>query len=100
MTGKNQEVGYSAEDLKASGKATDDSTSLLSAPRNAFAAAARPTSTCFGLLPEGSHELADDYLKFYTNTIDWMDALMWNLNNAGLNLVQTKKNYDRTNPVR
>ena len=29
-----------------------------------------------------------------------MDALMLNLNNAGLTLVQTKKNYDKTNPVR
>ncbi|MEV0345334.1 hypothetical protein AB0H88_06190 [Nonomuraea sp. NPDC050680] len=100
MTEKSQEVGYSADDLKKSGKATDDSMSLLSTPRNAFAEAARPTSTCFGLLPEGSKELADDYLKFYTNTIDWVDALMWNLNNAGLTLDQTKKNYDRTNPVR
>ncbi|WP_433511035.1 hypothetical protein ACQP2T_45335 [Nonomuraea sp. CA-143628] len=99
MTGKSQEVGYSADDLKKGGKATDESMSLLSTPRNAFAEAARPTSTCFGLLPEGSKELTDDYLKFYTNTIDWMDSLMWNLNNAGLTLNQTGKNYDRTNPT-
>ncbi|MER6946236.1 hypothetical protein ABT294_19600 [Nonomuraea sp. NPDC000554] len=94
MTGESGGFGYSSGDMHTGGKAVDDTTNLLGKPKVDFENGAQRSKTCFGLVPEGSEKLAKDYDGFYTNTMEWMQALQSNIGSAGLTMVQSKHNYD------
>ncbi|WP_285775960.1 hypothetical protein [Microtetraspora sp. NBRC 13810] len=75
-------------------KTAAESSDLLAAPLEAFMMDAGPTPSCFGLVPQGSDELAKQYQEFYASTSAWVSNLRTNVANAGLTLGQSKINYD------
>lgn len=97
MTDNNKELGYSSGALETGGKATCDSVSLLKPPRDHYEQYAKQTPDCFTLLPAGS-DLRKDYVDFYALSLDWVDALMHNLGNAGVTLVRTTRSYCEVDP--
>lgn len=85
---------YQPGDLEKGGKAADVTAQSLTKPLNDFVANAAQTQSCFGLVPQGSEELANDYRTFYTQTVKWVQALQWNLANAAKTLNTSEKNYE------
>lgn len=62
---------------------------------------AAPTSTCFGLVPEGSDELAKDYMNFFKETVQILTTLHQDLSGAGNGLIASDLTYqsaDGTGP--
>ncbi|MEU0567865.1 hypothetical protein ABZ297_21085 [Nonomuraea sp. NPDC005983] len=98
MGRENEGMQYSSSEMGTGGKAVHQASEQVDGPLGRFVEDARPTDTCFGLVPHGSQELATNYWQFYTNTCDWVVALQYNLTNAGLTLLQSKINYDATEP--
>jgi hypothetical protein len=85
---------YSSEQLGSSAQWVTDASDLLYEPQTEYAANAAPTDSCFGLVPRNSDELARNYRAFYEGALEWVEIYACNVQNAGLNLGQTKNNYD------
>ncbi|WP_326820415.1 hypothetical protein [Streptosporangium sp. NBC_01756] len=85
---------YSSGEMQGGVNGMADASGMLDSPTRDYEADAAPTDTCFGLVPEGSEELARNYRAFFNNTIEWVRSYSDNVRGAGLMLGQVRVNYD------
>ncbi|MEO3802251.1 hypothetical protein [Nonomuraea sp. B1E8] len=86
--------GYRSGELMTGANSMVDASRVLDEPVSDYTQNALPTSTCFGLVPEGSEELARNYGEFYGGAVDWLGRYKDNLHGSGIGMAETERNYD------
>ncbi|MEU0484446.1 hypothetical protein ABZ260_35360 [Streptosporangium sp. NPDC006013] len=97
-----QGFGYTSAGLTKSGNDLKDAGDALKAPLEMFKINAAPTSSCFGLVPQGSEELAEGYQDFFRETTQILEALQVDLSGSGVGLMINSYTYrgaDGAGPV-
>ena len=94
MANEGSGLEYRRGELRTGGRAMQEWSDPLSALRSVFEDGAKATPSCFGLVPQGSDELALSYREFYANVLSWMHSLRQNVQVAGLTLVTSERNYN------
>jgi hypothetical protein len=94
MTREEDGFSYRSADLHKGASGMVNASGVLDMPLRLYEAYAAPTGTCFGLVPQGSEELAKNYREFFDGVKAWVRAYGYNVQGAGLGLEQVRINYD------